>query len=65
MRRTRMSIRDVAGHLNVGEKVIYRPAKYDLPGFKVAGARRFKRSDLDNASIHKGRPHRRSREGAK
>ncbi|AUH66069.1 MULTISPECIES: helix-turn-helix domain-containing protein [Paracoccaceae] len=43
-----MTVRDVAGYLNVDEKTVYRLAKRgDLPGFKVAGAWRFKRSDLD------------------
>jgi len=44
-----MTVRDVAGYLNVDEKTVYRLAQRgDLPGFKVAGAWRFKRSDLDN-----------------
>ncbi|CUA90369.1 helix-turn-helix domain-containing protein [Hansschlegelia beijingensis] len=44
-----MTVRDVAGYLNVDEKTVYRLAKRgDLPGFKVAGAWRFKRSDLDS-----------------
>jgi excisionase family DNA binding protein len=43
-----MTIRDVAGYLNVDEKTVYRLAKRgELPGFKVAGAWRFKRLDLD------------------
>ncbi|GBQ14664.1 AlpA family transcriptional regulator [Swaminathania salitolerans LMG 21291] len=43
-----MTVRGVAAYLNVDEKTIYRLAKRgDLPGFKVAGAWRFKRSDLD------------------
>jgi len=43
-----MTVRDVAGYLNVDEKTVYRLAKRgDLPGFKVAGSWRFKRSDLD------------------
>lgn len=43
-----MTVRDVAGYLNVDEKTVYRLAKRgDLPGFKVAGAWRFMRSDLD------------------
>lgn len=42
-----MTVRDVAGYLNVDEKTVYRLAKRgELPGFKVAGAWRFKRSDL-------------------
>lgn len=44
-----MTFRDVAGYLNVDEKTVYRLAKRsDLPGSKVAGAWRFKRSDLDS-----------------
>ncbi len=44
-----MTVRDVADYLNVDEKTVYRLAKRgDLPGFKVAGAWRFKRSDLNN-----------------
>jgi excisionase family DNA binding protein len=43
-----MTVREVASHLNVAEKTIYRLAqKGDLPGFKVAGAWRFRREDLD------------------
>ena len=43
-----MTVRDVAEYLNVDEKTVYRLAQRgDLPGFKVAGAWRFKLSDLD------------------
>lgn len=43
-----MTVRDVAGYLNVDEKTVYRLAKRgELPGFKVAGSWRFKRADLD------------------
>jgi excisionase family DNA binding protein len=42
-----MTVRDVATNLNVDEKTIYRLAQRgDLPGFKVAGAWRFQRKDL-------------------
>ena len=42
-----MTVRDVAATLNVDEKTIYRLAQRgDLPGFKVAGAWRFQRADL-------------------
>ena len=42
-----MTVRDVAATLNVDEKTIYRLAQRgDLPGFKVAGAWRFQRTDL-------------------
>lgn len=44
-----MTVREVAGYLNVDEKTVYRLAKRgELPGFKVAGSWRFKRSDLDS-----------------
>jgi excisionase family DNA binding protein len=43
-----MTVREVATCLNVAEKTIYRLAqKGELPGFKVAGAWRFRRQDLD------------------
>lgn len=43
-----MTVRDVAGYLNVDEKTVYRLAQRgELPGFKVAGTWRFKRGDLD------------------
>jgi excisionase family DNA binding protein len=42
-----MTVRDVAAFLNVDEKTIYRLAQRgDLPGFKVAGAWRFQRHDI-------------------
>jgi len=42
-----LTVRDVAAHLNVDEKTIYRLAQRgDLPGFKVAGAWRFQIADL-------------------
>jgi excisionase family DNA binding protein len=44
-----MTVRKVAGYLNVDEKTVYRLAKRgDLPGFKVAGTWRFKKSDIDD-----------------
>lgn len=43
-----MTVREVATYLNVAEKTIYRLAqKGDLPGFKVAGAWRFQKHDID------------------
>jgi len=43
-----MTVREVAGYLNVDEKTIYRLAKRgELPGFKVAGTWRFKKDDID------------------
>jgi excisionase family DNA binding protein len=48
-----MTVRDVALYLNVDDKTVYRLAKRgELPGFKVAGAWRFKRSDLDSWIDH-------------
>lgn len=42
-----MTVREVATFLNVDEKTIYRLAqKGELPGFKVAGAWRFQRADI-------------------
>jgi len=43
-----MTVRDVAAYLNVNEKTVYRLAQRgELPGFKVAGAWRFQRQDLE------------------
>jgi excisionase family DNA binding protein len=43
-----LTVRDVARHLNVDEKTVYRlTQRGSLPGFKVAGTWRFKRSDLE------------------
>lgn len=43
-----LTIKDVASYLKVAEKTIYRLASgKKLPGFKVGGIWRFKRSDLD------------------
>jgi excisionase family DNA binding protein len=43
-----LTVREVATLLRVDEKTVYRLAKRrDLPGFKVAGAWRFKRDDID------------------
>jgi excisionase family DNA binding protein len=43
-----MTVRDVAAYLNVNEKTVYRLAqRRELPGFKVAGAWRFQRQDID------------------
>lgn len=44
-----MTVREVADYLNVNEKTVYRLAqRSELPGFKVAGAWRFKREDIDH-----------------
>ncbi len=46
---TAMTVRDVAGYLNVNEKTVYRLAqRRDLPGFTVAGAWRVQKGDLDD-----------------
>jgi excisionase family DNA binding protein len=43
-----MTVREVAGYLNVNEKTVYRLAqRRALPGFKVAGAWRFQRADIE------------------
>jgi excisionase family DNA binding protein len=43
-----LTVRDVATHLNVDEKTVYRLAQRGgLPGFKVAGTWRFKKDDID------------------
>jgi excisionase family DNA binding protein len=43
-----MTVHDVALYLNVDEKTVYRLAQRgELPGFKVAGTWRFKRTDID------------------
>lgn len=43
-----LTVRDVAGYLNVDEKTVYRLAQRgELPGFKVAGTWRFKQMDID------------------
>jgi excisionase family DNA binding protein len=44
-----MTVREVAGYLNVDEKTVYRLAQRgELPGFKVAGTWRFKKRDIDD-----------------
>lgn len=52
-----MTVKEVATFLNVDEKTIYRLAqKGELPGFKVAGAWRFQRADLQQwIDARKGR----------
>lgn len=43
-----LTVRDVAGYLNVDEKTVYRLAqRAELPGFKVAGTWRFKQADIE------------------
>ena len=43
-----LTVRDVAAYLNVNEKTVYRLAqRRELPGFKVAGAWRFRPEDID------------------
>ncbi|MDM7943379.1 MAG: helix-turn-helix domain-containing protein [Hydrogenophaga sp.] len=42
-----MTVKDVAAFLNVDDKAIYRfTQKGELAGFKVAGAWRFQRADI-------------------
>ncbi len=42
-----MTVREVAAYLNVNEKTVYRLAqRRELPGFKVAGAWRFRPEDI-------------------
>jgi excisionase family DNA binding protein len=44
-----MTVREVAGYLNVDEKTVYRLAQRgELPGFKVAGTWRFKKRDIED-----------------
>lgn len=43
-----MTVRQVAAYLNVNEKTVYRLAqRRELPGFKVGGAWRFQRPDIE------------------
>jgi excisionase family DNA binding protein len=51
-----ITVRDVAAYLNVTEKTVYRLAQRgELPGFKVAGAWRFRRRDIDAWVEHQKR----------
>ena len=44
-----LTIQEVATYLKLNEKTTYRLAsEKKLPGFKVGGSWRFKRSDLEN-----------------
>lgn len=53
-----MTVRDVAGYLNVDEKTIYRLAqRAELPGFKVASAWRFQRDVPQRWINHQKRFH--------
>ncbi|MDJ0762985.1 MAG: helix-turn-helix domain-containing protein [Myxococcota bacterium] len=48
MGETAMTVREVASYLSVTEKTVYRLAqKGKLPGFKVAGAWRFRKRDIE------------------
>lgn len=43
-----MTIKEVADYLKITEKTAYRlTAARDLPGFKVGGSWRFRRSEID------------------
>ena len=44
-----MTIREVAGYLKLTEKTAYRlVAEGKIPGFKVGGSWRFRRSEIEN-----------------
>jgi excisionase family DNA binding protein len=44
-----LTVKEVATRLRVDEKTVYRLAKKrELPGFKVAGAWRFKHEDIES-----------------
>jgi excisionase family DNA binding protein len=44
-----MTVREVAVYLSVDEKTVYRlTTRRELPGFKVAGTWRFKKTDIDD-----------------
>lgn len=44
-----LTVKEVATLLRVDEKTVYRLVKKrELPGFKVAGAWRFKRDDMES-----------------
>jgi excisionase family DNA binding protein len=44
-----LTVKEIATLLRVDEKTVYRLAKKrELPGFKVAGAWRFKREDIES-----------------
>lgn len=48
VKSTAMTVREVADYLNVDEKTVYRLTQDGrLPGFKVAGAWRFKNADIE------------------
>ena len=52
-----MTVREVAAYLNVNEKTVYRLAqRQELPAFKVAGAWRFRRADIDAWIDHQKEP---------
>ena len=47
--KTALTVRDVAGLLNVDSKTVYRLVqKGELPGFKVAGSWRFMDNDIES-----------------
>lgn len=44
-----LTIREVAAYLKLTEKTAYRlTAEGDIPGFKVGGSWRFRRSEIEN-----------------
>ena len=43
-----MTIKELAAYLKVAEKTLYRLASNgDLPGFKIGGSWRFRKSEMD------------------
>lgn len=56
MQRKIMTIREVAEYLRLNEKTTYRYAAEGLiPGFKVGGAWRFRRDEIENWISEKSR----------
>ena len=51
-----LTIREVAEYLRLAEKTVYRLVSEDkLPGFKVGGAWRFRKIDIDKWIDEQGR----------
>lgn len=54
---TVLTVKEVAALLRVDEKTVYRLVKKrELPGFKVSGAWRFKRADIESWLSNRRRP---------
>jgi excisionase family DNA binding protein len=48
-----ITIRELAGYLKMAEKTLYRlAAEGSVPGFKVGGAWRFRKSEIDKWIIN-------------